>query len=88
MGDCQMKQNEQVFRELNELSGSLTNLKKDLKVLGEGLSSVLRNPDPPCTTDCDTVDTDCALVGALAAYRQRVEELSLFVRDLTSRVEL
>ena len=89
MDDTQVKQ---IPRELDGLEGDISELKGALNVLEESLSSALREPGPgpgpPCNTVCEDTSANCDLANRIAAYRQRVGELVLFVRDLASRVEV
>ena len=86
--DNQAERNQQVPRELEELEGSISDLREALSVLEESISTALSQPDPPCDTISGDVSPVCDLADVIAAYRRRIRELVSFVQELTGRVEL
>ena len=86
--DNQAERNQQVPRELGKLEGSISDLREALSVLEKSISTTLSQPDPMCDMIIQGDTPLCDLADVIAAYRQRVEELVLFVRELTGRVEL
>jgi hypothetical protein len=88
MNESRVEHTKQIPRELEGLETNIRDLKEALNVLEEAISPILTEPDPPEASGGEDTGSRCDLADMIAAYRQRVGELVLFVRALPSRVEL
>ncbi|KKM14867.1 hypothetical protein LCGC14_1701730 [marine sediment metagenome] len=88
MDDCQAKREKQILLELDRLDGDIGGLKEAIDGLGKGLSLVLREPGPTEETATKDENPKCNLANTIAAYRRRIAELTMSVRELTDRIEV
>lgn len=85
---CEVKREKQIPSQLKRLDNALGDLKEAIDGLEEGLSLVLRSPEPACETCEADSNPGCGLAEEIAGHRRRVAKLVESARAMKDRLEV